>query len=246
MIDDQAEPCVLVASATSQFVRPHLQNGLGLPVLCVATAAELDTVLNKGPQIRLAFVDCFWNDSAAEWNFDGLDVIDRIKNTGCTVPVVMALRGSYAEFDLLDEATERGDFAATVRKSAGPAEALRIGAAVMNRTPVRLFAPGTPISPSPSVHKFLSGRDLVAHVAGSIASGGVHDFGDIAQATGFARRSVEATTALFGNALCLRGELSDPQQCKQATVFRWCGEHAHYILSWTRRHGLPYRRVMST
>ncbi|MDP1803725.1 MAG: hypothetical protein Q8K72_01025 [Acidimicrobiales bacterium] len=98
-----------------------------------------------------------------------------------------------------------------------------------------------------TVSSFFRGSELASHVAGAIASGRAHDWADVANLTGYSLHSVQKASELFGDALYQMGEVDDATRVRQATIFRWCGEHSRYILSWCRRNGLGmYRRSLTT
>jgi hypothetical protein len=60
---------------------------------------------------------------------------------------------------------------------------------------------------------------------------------------GVSTSTVEKSPSLFREILAPRGEVNQSGDIGQAAVFRWCGEHAHYILSWCRRHRSRHREL---
>lgn len=229
-------------AALGSVIRPALEDQFG-GVTIVQSRDELAEVLPQRLRFDVAVVDLMWNSFDLEWSFDGLDVVKALRESRREAPVLLALQGNSFELDHLHEASRdplvlggllKGEGLQTL--SAG-IEAVAEGRRFWSKS-----LPTKVRSPDYSVHRFFSRRLLAAHVAGAIASRRAHSWVEmqdvIPHFRGSSQSSVEKLTAAFGEALWKLGEVSDPQDVKQAVIFRWCGEHARYIIGWCRRHGL--------
>ena len=160
-------------------------------------------------------------------------------------PVIIATQGHSAEQDHLDEAVERDIVWGVFRKSGGPALLLeaveRVGRG--ERLPTMTFPTGASRISLPRIHTYFAttrGR-TAARMAGAIASGRAISHQTLAEVA-----QVEYDTAskigrdYLGDLICRRGEHTSnhlPARVPAPVVYRWCGEHARYILSWCRRNG---------
>jgi hypothetical protein len=235
---------ILVAAALALIIEPLLTQEF-----CDATIelADCRTAVEHAITDRVRFdvviSDLTWYDQAVEFSFDGLDVLDILRKARRPAPVVFAAQGHLIERDHLDEAVEQDEIAGIYRKMTGPGplfEAVRIAAAG-RRLPVSQFPPGDSPADVPRIHTyFSSGRGLTAaSMAGAIASGRAVNHETLAEAAHVSRNTARRLVDYLGPLIKGRGEHSGDRMMTPEVVYRWCGEHARYILSWCRRHGHP-------
>jgi len=230
---------VLVASALGSIVEPLLSSRYST-VEVVTSRAALSEKLPGSLVFDVAVVDLIWNQFETEWTFDGLDVLDALATNGRSAAVLIAVHGYDAEHDYLDEAFDHPLVHGIILKSDGQGvlfaaiEALAAGGEFYSEgLPGEIFH-----SDRATVARWFDAVPVAAHVAGAIASKRASTWSQVASATSFAESYVSAAPQKFGDGLYSLGEVSDPGDVNQATIFRWSGEHARYILSWCRRHGL--------
>jgi CheY-like chemotaxis protein len=226
---------ILVASPLALVIEPAL--AAQFPAGTVTVAQDREQVLRavRG-KLRhdIVISDLMWN-SEAEFTFDGLDVLAILRDAGRVSPVVVATQGHCAERDHLEEVSAHEEVRAIYAKASGPQALFAI---------VREVAGGTggppPDAPAgPHIHTyFAQGRGrTAARMAGAIASGRAVSHATLAEAA-----NVRYDTAAkigreyLGDLIWRRGEHTEPS-VPASVVYRWCGEHARYILSWCRRHG---------
>lgn len=229
---------VLVASALGGVVEPLLAEHFG-NVTVAKSADELESVLLGRLRYDVAVVDLVWHSYALEWEYDGLDAISRLQSSGRSAPVVVAAQGYGLERDHLEEAYRHPLVRGAVLKAAGVHEL--VGAIERVATGGLFWSRSLPEDIRgryPTVGGFLEGHPLAAHVAGAIASLRAGDWDEVTGLVPYKYSSVATAPRLFGDALCAWGEVEDPARVNQAIIFRWCGEHGRYIVSWCRRHGL--------
>lgn len=227
---------ILVASPLGLIVRPALAARFPAGTVTVARdRAEVERAVRGRLRHDVVVCDLLWN-SEAEFAFDGLDVLEVLRAADRAAPVVMALQGHGLEADHLDEVLERPEVRGVLRKSDGPPALFGVLAEVAaggtSRPP-----PSTPAVPT--LHGWFShGRGrTAARMAGAIASGRAVSHATLASAA-----NVRYDTAAkigreyLGELIWRRGEHTGPT-VPSSVVYRWCGEHARYILSWCRRHG---------
>jgi CheY-like chemotaxis protein len=237
---------IMVASALGKVIEPALRGLLPSATVTVATTQyEVEDAVHRRPRFDVVISDLTWN-SADEYSFDGLDVLDILRTADRESPVIIATQGHGAEQDHLDEAVEQEIVWGVFRKSAGPgplAQAIeRVGHG--QRLPSLGFPTGASRASLPRIHSFFGtarGR-TAARMAGAIASGRAVDHKTLAEVA-----QVRYDTAAkigreyLGELICRRGEHISPglpAHVPAPVVYRWCGEHARYILSWCRRNGL--------
>ncbi len=226
---------ILVASPLARIIVPALV--ARFPAGSVTVALDREQVV-QAVQGRLrhdiVVSDLIWN-SAAEFTFDGLDVLQILRDADRASPVVMATQGHGAERDHLEEVVAHEEVRGIYQKSAGPQVLFDV---------VREVAAGATLArpelPAiPPIHAYFAhGRGRTAgRMAGAIASGRA-----VSHATLAATANVRYDTAAkigreyLGDLIWRRGEHVEPA-VPASVVYRWCGEHARYILSWCRRHG---------
>jgi CheY-like chemotaxis protein len=242
-VDEQLR--ILVAAALARVIEPALvQHFPSATVVVATTRGEVEHAIQRRPRFDVVVSDLFWN-SSAEYTFDGLDVLAILRAAERESPVIIATQGHSAEQDHLDEAVEQDIVWGVFRKSCGPALLLqaveRVGRG--ERLPAATFPTGASRRSLPRIHTYFAttrGR-TAARMAGAIASGRAISHKTLAEVAG-----VEYDTAskigrdYLGDLICRRGEhISNdvPARVPATVVYRWCGEHARYILSWCRRNG---------
>jgi hypothetical protein len=106
-----------------------------------------------------------------------------------------------------------------------------------------LMGPQFPPSDSPHdiprIHKFFSkGKGVTAaRLAGAIASGRAVNHETLASSAHVGYDTAAKLVDYLGPLIRDRGEHSCELKMTPEVVYRWCGEHARYILSWCRRNG---------
>jgi DNA-binding NarL/FixJ family response regulator len=194
--------------------------------------------VTRNLRFDVVLTDLLWNDLDLEYAFDGLDVLDLLERLGRPAPVVLAAQGHGVERDHLDEAAVRPGVAGVVRKATG----------VEGLVPVlRQVAAGRslpPIGASPartSIHAYFgAGRrgETAARLAGAIASGRAVDYDTLAAVAGCSRHTAaKIADKYLGPLIRERAEHPDDLPLTTQVVYRWCGEHSRYLVSWCRRHG---------
>ncbi|WP_199235140.1 response regulator [Kribbella sp. VKM Ac-2568] len=236
---------ILIAAALARVIEPALvQHFPSATVVVATTRGEVEHAVQRRPRFDVVISDLLWN-SSAEYTFDGLDVLGILRAADRESPVIIATQGHTAEQDHLDEAVERDIVWGVFRKSGGPALLLdaveRVGRG--ERLPTVAFPTGASRTSLPRIHTYFAttrGR-TAARMAGAIASGRAISHKTLAEVA-----RVEYDTAskigreYLGDLICRRGEhISNqlPAHVPAPVVYRWCGEHARYILSWCRRNG---------
>jgi hypothetical protein len=77
----------------------------------------------------------------------------------------------------------------------------------------------------------------VARLAGAIASGRAVNHETLASSAHVGYDTAAKLVDYLGPLIRDRGEHSPELKMTPEVVYRWCGEHARYILSWCRRNG---------
>lgn len=228
---------ILVASPLALIIEPALAAAFPRGTVTVARdRAEIEGAVHGRLRHDIVVSDLMWN-SDAEFELDGLDVLQVLRDADRVSPVVMATQGHGAERDHLDEALAAPEVRGIHRKAAGPADLFGTVAAVAAGDPAPRPAPERPaITP---IHDwFARGRGrTAARMAGAIASGRAVSHATLAEVA-HVRYDTAAKVGreYLGELIWLRGEHPEPA-VPVSVVYRWCGEHARYILSWCRRNG---------
>ncbi|MET7696475.1 hypothetical protein [Streptomyces sp. NPDC005485] len=235
---------ILVAAALGRIVEPILNDGIeGAEVVLANSPDALRRAVEDRLRFDVVLADLLWNDRRLERNFDGLDVLDTLRELQRSAPAIMAAQGSTMERDLLDEASVRPDVVGVIHKSRGPAdlvEAICLASTGRRLPPLR-FPTGVD-GTKPTLHDYFgSGRRgaTCARMAGAIAAGQATDYRSLHQAAHVPLNTANKLVSYLGPLILARGEHPShlPMNCQ--AVFRWCGQHEHYILSWCRRYGHP-------
>ncbi|WP_040525294.1 hypothetical protein [Gordonia effusa] len=229
---------ILVASPLGHVVAGPLESAFGgAPVEVAATQDEFIRSVTGRVRFDTVVADLIWNRPEVEWIFDGLDVIDNLRNANRLAPVLLACQGHSMEQDHIDEARLRPEVSGVIAKSEGLAplvSAIRtvaLGRRLPSRPPVR--------SRPPLYEMFVGQRGHTAgRLAGAIASGAACDSASLARAAKVSPNTANKVASTYlGPIITRRDEHDESLPLTQASVYRWCGLHARYIVSWCRRHG---------
>ena len=115
-------PRLLIAAALGRIIEPFLRQALGDDATVRIAEDQAAVQREVGDRLRFDVVvaDLTWNDYAIEYSFDGLDVLDILRNTHRQAPVIFAAQGHGIERDHLDEAIEQPEVVGIYRKATGP------------------------------------------------------------------------------------------------------------------------------
>ncbi len=236
-------PRLLIAAALARIIEPYLRQTLGEDA--TVRIAEDKAAVQREVSDRLRFdvvvADLTWNDYAVEYSFDGLDVLDILRGTRRQAPVIFAAQGHGIERDHLDEAIEQPEVVGIYRKATGPqplVEAVNLAVRGSDLTEP-LFPPGGSPPDIPRIHTYFGkGKGMTAaRLAGAIASGRAVNHESLANAAHVGYDTAAKIVDYLGPLIRDRHEHSPELKMTPEVVYRWCGEHARYILSWCRRNG---------
>jgi CheY-like chemotaxis protein len=233
---------ILVAAALGKIIEPLLRQALSDARIRIAEdKAAVQQAVSGRLRFDVVVIDLTWNDYTVEYSFDGLDVLDALRRTGRPTPVIFAAQGHGLERDHLDEAVEQPEVVGIYRKATGPeplVEAIDI-AAGGGRLPASRFPSGSSPPDIPRIHAYFGkGRGATAaRLAGAIASGRAVNHETLASAAHVGYDTAAKLTDYLGPLIKDRHEHGDDLKMTPEVVYRWCGEHARYILSWCRRNG---------
>jgi CheY-like chemotaxis protein len=236
-------PRLLIAAALARIIEPYLRQALGEDA--TVRIAEDKAAVQREVSDRLRFdvvvVDLTWNDYAIEYSFDGLDVLDILRDTRRSAPVIFAAQGHGIERDHLDEAIEQPEVVGIYRKATGPqllVEAVNLAVRGSNLTE-SLFPLGGSPPDIPRIHTYFGkGKGMTAaRLAGAIASGRAVNHESLASSAHVGYDTAAKIVDYLGPLIRDRHEHSPELKMTPEVVYRWCGEHARYILSWCRRNG---------
>src|SRR6266704_2710199 len=238
----QDGPRILVAAALGKIIEPILRQSV--TDARVRIAEDKGAVLRAiGDRLRFDAVvtDLTWMDYSVEYSFDGLDVLNALRQSGRQTPVIFEAKGYGLERDQLDEAVEQPEVVGIYRKATGPApliEAIDI-AASGGRLEVSRFPPGSSPPDIMRIHAyFKKGKGATAaRLAGAIASGRAVNHETLASTAHVGYDTAAKLVDYLGPLIKARREHSQELKMTPEVVYRWCGEHAPYILSWCRRNG---------
>jgi CheY-like chemotaxis protein len=235
-------PRILVAAALAKIIQPLLQQALTDATVRIAEdrAAVLGTVRDR-LRFDVVVTDLTWNDYAIEYDFDGLDVLNILRSAHRQTSVIFAAQGHGIERDHLDEAAEQPEVVGIYRKAAGPQLLIEaVGIAVRGG---QLAGPQFPRSDSPPdiprIHAYFGkGKGVTAaRLAGAIASGRAVNHETLASSAHVGYDTAAKLVDYLGPLIRDRGEHDPELKMTPEAVYRWCGEHARYIVSWCRRNG---------
>ncbi len=230
---------ILIASPLGHVVAKPLESSFDDVVVTVA-ADQDEFVHGVAGRVRFDVVaaDLIWNRPTMEWMFDGLDAIDALRHADRLAPVLLATQGHSMERDHLEEARLRPEVSGVIAKSDGLMP-------LMNA--IRTVALGQRLPTAqpmgrrmPPLYELFVGRrgHTAGRLAGAIASGSATDTASLAAAAKVSPNTANKLTSHYlGPIITQRGEHDERLPLSQAAVYRWCGLHARYIVSWCRRHG---------
>lgn len=238
----QDGPRLLVAAALGKIIEPYLRQSLTDATIRIAEdRAAVERALADRLRFDVMVIDLTWMDYVVEYSFDGLDVLDMLRRTRRQTPVIFAAQGHGTERDHLDEAIEQPEVVGIYRKSTGPQPlAGAVETAVRgDRLSGPLFSRTASPPDIPRIHAYFGkGRgSTAARLAGAIASGRAVNHETLAGAAHVGYDTAAKLVDYLGPLIKDRGEHRPDLKMTPEVVYRWCGEHARYILSWCRRNG---------
>jgi hypothetical protein len=235
-------PRILVAAALAKIIEPILRQSMSDAMVRIAEdEAAVEHAVNDRLRFDVAVVDLTWNDYSVEFSFDGLDVLNALRAAGRQTPVIFAAQGHGLERDHLDEAIEQPGVVGIYRKATGPQpliEAIDIAVRGGSLTTARFPAGASPAD-IPRIHSYF-GRGkgaTAARLAGAIASGRAVNHETLASAAHVGYDTAAKLVDYLGPLIKDRREHNPELKMTPEVIYRWCGEHARYILSWCRRNG---------
>lgn len=229
---------ILVASPLGAVIEPTLSATFtGSTVKVAVDPATVRQYIANRVRFDVVLADLIWNNPSLELTFDGLDVLDILRCEERQAAVLLAAQGHTMEHDHLDEARLRPAEAVGIYlKSSGVPpllDAIR-EAAVGRRSDLKpLFRPR-------SLYEFFGDRrgTTAGRLAGAIAAGRASDTSTLATAARVGINTAnKVTSAYLGPIIEQRGEHDPDLPMTVGVVYRWCGLHARYIVSWCRRNG---------
>ncbi|GAA3949309.1 response regulator [Gordonia caeni] len=230
---------ILIASPLGRVISAPLQNAFGDVTVSVATTdAELTSMISGTVRYDVVAADLIWNKPEMEWHFDGLDVIDRLRQADRAAPVLLATQGHSMEADHLEEARLRPEVFGVVAKADG-LQAITDGLRTVAHGR-RLPLPPGPVPTRTPLYELFDGRrgHTAARMAGAIAAGRAADNASLAAVAKVSPSTANKVTSHYlGPVITARGEHDDGLPLTQGVIYRWCGLHARYLTSWCRRNG---------
>ncbi|WP_067538705.1 hypothetical protein [Nocardia crassostreae] len=229
---------ILVASPLGKIIAPTLDESPTIAKVVVATdRKQVHDAITDTVRFDVVVADLIWNKPHLEYTFDGLDVVDMLALVDRGARVLLAAQGHSMEQDHLDEARLLPTVVGIFEKSAGPGPLLAAidSVAVGQRMECRP-APGTAI---PLYQHFQGRHGITAgRLAGAIAAGRATDAASLAVAAEVAVNTAnKVTSAYLGPIIQQRGEHDPALPMTIVAVYRWCGLHSRYLVSWCRRNG---------
>ncbi|MBM7368796.1 hypothetical protein [Gordonia hydrophobica] len=229
---------ILIASPLGRIVAAPLEaNFPDVTVTVAATESEFDRAITGRVRYDVVCADLIWNQPQTEWTFDGLDAIDRLRAVDRLAPVLLATQGHSMERDHLDEAQLRDEVWGVFPKSKGLHPFMDSIRAVALGNRLQTIPPAHGDEP---LYTHLQGRrgSTAGRLAGAIAAGRASDNASLAAAARVAPSTANKVTSHYlGPIMIARGEHDPALPLTQGSVYRWCGVHARYLVSWCRRHG---------
>ena len=104
----QDGPRILIAAALGKIIEPILRQSLtGATIRIAEDKAAVERAIGDRLRFDVVITDLTWMDYAVEYSFDGLDVLNALRQAGRQTPVIFAAQGHGRERDHLDEAVEQ-------------------------------------------------------------------------------------------------------------------------------------------
>ncbi|MFD6105533.1 response regulator [Nocardia salmonicida] len=225
---------ILIASPMGRVIAPTLSARVPDSTVAVATdpqsvvEAIVDTV-----RFDVVVTDLLWTNA----QFGGLDVIDSLTRLGRMAPVLLAVQGHSGERDHLAEALLRHEVAGVYDKTAG-IEPLVTAVHDVARG-VRSQS-GSPYTAERALYELFQGKrgTTAGRMAGAIAAGRATDAASLAEAVGVQLNTANKVANYYlGPIIRERAEYDPRLPMTLSAVYRWCGLHANYLVSWCRRNG---------
>lgn len=235
---------ILLAGPRGSYVEPFLRTQLnGFSVRVADSPDAIRRAISEGPRPDLSVIDLTWDDYQDGFNFDGLDALRMLQKRDHGARVVFAVRGHAGERDHVDEAAAKPHVAGFYLKEYGfdlLVQAIKSAAGGESLDGPDFPWCGNPRGVTPIYKYFDNGSKgrTAAQMAGAIASGRVMNTETLVTVTGIPKGTASRPQDYLGPLITERGEYPGQMRVKQGVVYRWCGEHARYILSWCRRNGL--------
>lgn len=235
---------ILLAGPRGSYVEPFLRTQLnGFSVRVADSPDAIRRAISEGPRPDLSVIDLTWDDYRDGFNFDGLDALRMLQKRDHGARVVFAVRGHAGERDHVDEAAAKPHVAGFYLKEYGfdlLVQAIKSAAGGESLDGPDFPWCGNPRGVTPIYKYFDNGSKgrTAAQMAGAIASGRVMNTETLVTVTGIPKGTASRPQDYLGPLITERGEYPEQMRVKQGVVYRWCGEHARYILSWCRRNGL--------
>jgi CheY-like chemotaxis protein len=216
-------------------------NGHAVQIADSLTAIE--EAVGNGPGFDVVIADLTWAGPPRAAPFDGLDVLATLRNTGHPTPVVFISGTDRAERDFRDEAFEQPEVAGIIPK--GEVSDLLIEAIEVASHGGTLHRPEHSWCDSPPgvprIHAYFGhGKGVTAaRLAGAIASRRAVNHVTLARAAAVSYDTAAKIVEYLGPLIKGRDEHPADLKMTPEVIYRWCGEHSCYILSWCRRNGHP-------
>lgn len=229
---------ILVASPLGKIVAPTLAQAFKSSTVAVAVDREsVRQLVAAKYRYDVVVADLIWNNPGLEFSFDGLDVVNLLQKAGRLAPVLLAAQGHSMERDHLEEAQLRPEIAGVYEKSSGietllaAVRAAAVGDSTQKATP--------PTDPKPLCQSFTGQRGITAaRLAGAIAAGRSSNGPSLSRAAHVGINTANKVARVYlGPIIEERGEVEPGLKMTSEVVYRWCGLHARYLVSWCRRHG---------
>lgn len=230
---------ILIASPLGHVVAAPLGANLANVTVAVAgTETEFLRAVSGQVRYDVVLADLIWNHPESEWTFDGLDVIDRLNQTARQAPVILATQGHGMETDHLEEARLRPEVFGVIAKSEGLHHLMEaVQTVALGQRLAERAAPSNRRTP---LYELLTGQRgrTAGRMAGAIASGRAGDNATLAAAAKVSPSTANKVTSHYlGPMITARHEHDEALPLTQGAVYRWCGLHARYLVSWCRRNG---------
>lgn len=228
---------VLVASPLGKIIAPSFGQAFKSSTVAVAVDREaVRQLIATRYRYDVVVTDLTWSRCIPEQHFDGLDVVDLLQEMGRSAPVLLAARGDDLERDHLDEAHRRPEVAGVYDATTDVGQLL---AAVREAAVGTPAAKPIPAGPKALCELFTGQRGVTAaRLAGAIAAGRATDNASLSQAAHVGINTANKLARVYlGPIIQERRELEPGLKMTSEAVYRWCGIHAHYLVSWCRRHG---------
>jgi len=229
---------ILVAATLGKIIEPGLNDAFAPGTVTVAVnARQIRAAVTENLRFDVVLTDLTWNDVDLEYTLDGLDVLDLVHDLGRPAPVVFAAQGHGIERDHLDEALDRSGVAGVIRKAAGVDDLIR----ALQQVAAGRALPRPPTPARMTIHRYFGAGqkgETAARMAGAIAAGRASNYDTLAAATRCSRNTaIKLVDKYVGPLIRERNEHPDGTPLTAQVVYRWCGEHSRYLVSWCRRYG---------